>query len=110
MKATLLKKIRKRFVIHYYPDGYVSKHQEITKGVFYQAIDKKYEDSLFQKRKLVLVIPGEQNISKDIYKSHEDALNACKDWILDEVRSEYYRYSIKHKKALAKKQKVWYNQ
>lgn len=108
MKTRLLKKIRKRFVIYYYPDGYVTKYHDLQ-GMYYQVIDKKYEDSIFQRRKRVVVIPGEQNISNNIYRSHEDALNACKNWIVNQVREEYYKYSVKPKNVLSKKQKVWYN-
>lgn len=88
MKVKLLKKIRKRFSIDFYPN----KDTEFK----YELVDNKRYRDVDNLTYYMLDID-------DFYKTKQQTLNS----ILKIVRFQYYKYSVKHKKENINK-KVWY--
>lgn len=85
MKVKLLKKIRKKYSIVYYPNGY-EPHRIVsvpTYPVYYVSGN------------------GKGNM--------KDTKNLCLDWIMSIVREDYKKYSRKYDKNKYKGIKVWYN-
>jgi len=96
MKTKLLRKIRKQFVINYYPDGGFDKDGKYTKKELL-TLDNLKND--FESYSIT--------IGTVEFPFYNDALNYYKELIIERVKKEW-SYKIKSKKI--SKTKVWYNQ
>lgn len=92
MKTKLLKKVRKRFEILYYPKG-IEVYEIGNSKVFY--LDEKFQ-----------VVDKKDTFYTRYYNTKNEAL----DEIIEKCRCLYSKYSTRHKKQQLKNKpvKVWY--
>ena len=92
MKVKLLKKVRKRFEIRYFPKGF------IRLGIYFKGESIKLydnENSFMDTRFLI-----EGSYTKEM------ALDKCMKTLLRHLRKDYSKYSRKHKQVTSNK--IWY--
>lgn len=90
MKTRLLRKIRKRYSIVYFPDGYSCSEDGII----------HYKEFLVYKKWTLQVTSYMLG-----YSTKEEAL----EYIIRDVRRNYEKYSRKYKKPNYNGIKIWYN-
>ena len=99
MKVKLLRKIRKRFEINYYPNGY--EFGKYTCNIACVAIVDKYFGTL--ESPIVNYYYVEMTVTK------EQAYEKCYDLLLRHLLSKYERFGTRRKKKLTKTvEKLWY--
>ena len=115
MKVKLLKKIRKRFVIEHFPNGFVGKYGRPYNHNLFRLADTK-DDSIGFSTKLVCLNPS-ANFRVDIggilgnvlaFKTSKECIDYLKQDIVQILRNEGYR-GRKDKPGYRPVNKVWYN-
>lgn len=103
MKVKLLKKIRKRFSIMHYPNGFRNGSDYYDYNLF------KLTDSsnAFYSRWSQVVDLKEKKFSDTPFKTEKDCIDYLKSVIIDKLKYEGHR-GVKDKKIEKKQIKVWY--